>query len=533
MFSEYCTVDKSLRDYQLDAKKKIFAAWDDVDEVLYQMPTGTGKTRLFVSLIRDVLLEGLRQGTNPHILIIAHRTELIEQISATLESYGLNHGVFAGSMHAKRDLRQRVQVASVQTLTHKRNRQVAEEQPFNFVIIDEAHHAKASTYLKLWDLYPDAKKLGVTATPWRMSGEGFSDTFGRFIPSMSIKQFISEGWLADYVYFSIKPNSQLQRQINAITDTDIEGDYTVDSLESIYDQDFIHAQLLENYMKFANGKRGIIYSISRLHSKHICAKYASAGLRIVDIDCSTPAQERKDLVQKFKRGDIDIIVNVDVFSEGFDCPSIEFIQLARPTKSLVKYLQQVGRGLRRNGDKECVILDNVGLYNRFGLPDRTRNWKRYFEGTEEGEFTPNLPSFNKDGEEVEKEESPAPVIDEGDEEMVLIKGKKQAVKREETKETNVEVAFLGRNCVVGIEKGSLVIVDKESGEELTLGESGEGGIDSINITKHGVKDFWVVKGRSGEKEIRLGYFSAEGGVLKFRGAGNPQTVTLFTKMEEK
>lgn len=525
MFSEYCTVDQSLRGYQLDAKKKIFAAWDEVDEVLYQMPTGTGKTRLFVSLIRDVLLEGLRQGTNPHILIIAHRTELIEQISSTLEIYGLNHGVFAGSLHAKRDLRQRIQVASVQTLTHKRNLSVAEEQPFNFVIIDEAHHAKASTYLKLWDLYPDAKKLGVTATPWRMSGEGFGDTFGRFIPSMSIKQFISEGWLADYIYYSIKPDSRLQQQINAITDTDIDGDYRVDSLESVYDQDYIHSLLLENYLKFAKGKRGIIYSISRLHSKHICARFASAGLRIVDIDCSTPAQERKELVERFKRGDIDIIVNVDVFSEGFDCPSIEFIQLARPTRSLVKYLQQVGRGLRKNGDKECVILDNVGLYNRFGLPDRTRDWKRYFDGTDELDIMPSRPSFEKD---VDDEETPKPLpINEGDEEMVLIRGKK-SVKEAVSQSSAVEATFLDGRYVVLLADKVLSIIDKETGEAETLIDNVATGIVKIVITKHGVKDFLAVKGLCVDREIRLGYFSMDGSALKFRGANQPKTMTLWS-----
>ncbi len=529
MFREYCTVDKSLRGYQLEAKKKIFSAWDDVDEVLYQMPTGTGKTRLFVSLIRDVLLEGLRQGTNPHILIIAHRTELIEQISSTLESYGLNHGVFAGSMHAKRDLRQRVQVASIQTITHQRNRQIAEEQPFNFVIIDEAHHAKATTYLKLWDLYPDAKKLGVTATPWRMSGEGFGDTFGRFIPSMSIKQFIAEGWLADYIYYSIKPDSLLQRQINAITDTDIDGDYTVDSLESIYDQDHIHAQLLENYLKFAHGKRGIIYSISRLHSKHICAKYASAGLRIVDIDCSTPAQERKELVQGFKRGDIDIIVNVDVFSEGFDCPSIEFIQLARPTRSLVKYLQQVGRGLRKNGDKECIILDNVGLYNRFGLPDRTRDWKRYFEGVEEVEISPTLPSYDKDIEEVEDTPSDIPPINEGEEEMVLIKGKRSGKRTSEVSNV-VEIPFPNLPFTLQFTNNQLSIIDCGTREIRFLVEDMDVSIENITITKHTTKDFWVLKGVSKQDEKRLGYFLLDRAGLKFRGQGNPLYINLFENL---
>ena len=110
------------------------------------------------------------------------------------------------------------------------------------------------------------------------------------------------------------------------------------------------------------GKKGIIYSISREHSEHICSQYQSHGVSIENIDSKTPAKVREAVINAFKNGEIDIIVNVDIFSEGFDCPDIEFIQLARPTKSLVKYIQQVGRGLRKNGDKRCIILDNVGMY---------------------------------------------------------------------------------------------------------------------------------------------------------------------------
>lgn len=119
----------------------------------------------------------------------------------------------------------------------------------------------------------------------------------------------------------------------------------------------------------------------RWKRRHICQEYQDAGFKAVSIDSKTPAKERKDLVNKFKNKEIDIIVNVDVFSEGFDCPDIEFIQLARPTRSLVKFLQQVGRGLRPTKNKEnCVILDNVGMYANFGLPDEHRHWNSYFVG---------------------------------------------------------------------------------------------------------------------------------------------------------
>lgn len=381
-YSEICMKDISLRDYQQQAKEKIFSQWDSADNILYQMPTGTGKTRLFTSIIRDINVWGLRNGQRKRILIIAHRSELIEQIDRSLNKYHVAHGIIAGTFKDKRDLSLPVQVASIQTITHASNEHIARYLDLDFIIIDEAHHAVANSYTKLWKLYPDTKKLGVTATPWRMNNGGFRANFDSFIPSMPIRQFMAEGWLAPYQYYSIPTSSSIMKSIESIHEFDVDGDYKVRALERTMDNDHIRAQLLESYTKLAKGKKGIIYSISREHSEHICAKYQSVGVRIVTIDSTTPARKREMLVDDFKAGIIDIIVNVDIFSEGFDCPDIEFIQLARPTKSLVKYIQQVGRGLRRNGDKKCIILDNVGMYATFGLPDADRPWEDFFEGEE-------------------------------------------------------------------------------------------------------------------------------------------------------
>lgn len=385
MFQDICLTDYSLRDYQQEAKEKIFGQWESVDNVLYQMPTGTGKTRLFTSIIRDISLNSLKAHRREGILIIAHRTELIEQIDESLQRYHIPHGIIAGSFKDKRDLMQPVQVASVQTITHPSNRKLANNFDAKFIIIDEAHHAIANSYTRLWDFYPSAKKLGVTATPWRMDGRGFRNNFDVLVPSMPIKDFMAQGWLAPYQYYSVPVNSSLCKDINSIRDFGIDGDYKTSALEELVDTSRIRAQLLDSYFQFVEGKKGIIYSISRLHSKHICQQYRAAGIKIADIDSETPPALRKRLVQDFKNGDLDIIVNVDIFSEGFDCPDLEFVQLARPTRSLVKYIQQVGRGLRKNGDKQCFILDNVGMYGRFGLPDDDRPWEEYFIGNPHSE----------------------------------------------------------------------------------------------------------------------------------------------------
>lgn len=378
-YKEISRTDNSLRPYQQQAKEDIFSAWDEYDSVMFQMPTGTGKTRLFSSIISDIKTWSVQNSKDVKILIIAHRIELIDQISGNLERYKVSHGIIAGGK--PRDLRYPVQVASVQTITHRNNLDVASELNVDFIIVDEAHHCVANSYKKLWDMYPTAKKLGVTATPWRMNNGGFGSVFDKIIISQSIQSFIDAGWLAPYDYYSISHNSEIQKEIESITEFDVEGDYKISALEKKIDTTRIRAQLLDSYLKFAKGKKGIIYSVSRKHSDHICQEYREAGINIVRIDSKTPKDERKLYVDRFRKGLIDIIVNVDIFSEGFDCPDIEFIQLARPTKSLVKYLQQVGRGLRPTAGKSiCLILDNVGLHFQFGLPNSDRNWEESFAG---------------------------------------------------------------------------------------------------------------------------------------------------------
>lgn len=377
-YSDIYKDDPNLRPYQQKAKKEIFESWDEVDNVMFQMPTGTGKTRLFTSIISDINKYSIQRREAVKILIIAHRTELIDQIGESLDKYRVGHNFIAGGKERKH--KYPVYVASIQTITNVHNVKEAKKLNVQFIIIDEAHHALAASYRKLWEMYPNAKRLGVTATPWRMNHQSFLDLFDKLVMSMPIKDFIKQGYLAPYKYYSLKNDSDIQKTIDGI-ELDSFGEYKESSMEEKMDIGSIRAQLLDSYMSLAEGKKGIIYAINRMHAKHICEEYRKAGYNAVSIDSNTPDAERKELVKKFKKGEIDIIVNVDIFSEGFDCPDIEFIQLARPTCSLVKYLQQVGRGLRLTENKQhCVILDNVGMYSRFGLPDARRHWKYHFVG---------------------------------------------------------------------------------------------------------------------------------------------------------
>lgn len=379
-YKDICRVDPTLRDYQQEAKQAIFEAWDRINSIMLQMPTGTGKTKLFSSIIHDINKYSVETKQPVKIVVIAHRTELIEQIDEHLTKYSIPHGIIAGGF--VRDLKLPVQVASIQTLSNNHNKEIAKNINADFLIVDEAHHSLARTYKSLWNLYPNAKRLGVTATPWRMSGNGFTDLFDDIILSWTIKKFIKQGFLSNYNYFSLKQSSDISQAIDTIDEFDIEGDYKVSALERTMNTNEIRAQLLDSYLSIANGKKGIIYAISQAHSKKICEEYEARGIKIKAIDSHTPKKERKQIVDDFRKGDITIIVNVDIFSEGFDCPDIEFIQLARPTRSLAKYLQQVGRALRPTEQKEhAVILDNVGMYQRFGLPDSRRHWRHHFIGS--------------------------------------------------------------------------------------------------------------------------------------------------------
>lgn len=451
MYNEIVRIDKSLRPYQQDAKAEIFSAWDKCDHVMFQMPTGTGKTRLFTSIISDIKAWGIVNHRDTKVLIVAHRVELIEQISESLDKYKVSHGLIAGGK--ERNLRPQVQVASIQTITHRLNIDVAQSLSVDFVIIDEAHHSTANSYKKLWDLYPEAKFLGVTATPWRMNHLGFTSIYDKLIVSKPIKYFIQEGWLAPYKYYSIKDSSRIRHDINSINEFDVEGDYKVSALENVMDNRAIRASLLDSYLKLAKGKKGIIYSVSRKHSDHICEEYRSVGVNIVRIDSETPREERRLYVQRFKKGLIDIIVNVDIFSEGFDCPDIEFIQLARPTKSLVKYLQQVGRGLRpTEGKSKCIILDNVGAHLEFALPDSDRSWEDEFVGE------PKQRKKRSSSAALRESSSKERSYDEGAEELGLIEDVEASkdinencsnpVEWEDTDDNLLKTLYVDRNCSI-------------------------------------------------------------------------------------
>ena len=435
-----------LFDYQEDMKERIEKALRLHRSVMAQMPTGTGKTYLLTAVIDSFV------SNNPmeKVWIVAHRRELVSQIDETVRKFhsysALNTSTLLSSVKAM----------SIQWLM--RHYDEIEEEP-GMIVIDEAHHALAKTYKEMWERFPKAKFLGLTATPCRLNGKGFTDLFDVLVQSWDIPEFISKGRLATYDFVSIKSDGVTQRLIDSLQKRGADGDYQNKEMDMLLNKKPSIERLYRSLEEYGKDRKGIVYAININHANAIAEFYREHGIAAVAIDSKTPASERRMLIERFKSsslsfskthpssltlkggstafpkplspqgtGDvtalrcseplrskdggpskvspdcagwdrlaatclrsadrladelapIQVLVNVDIFSEGFDCPDVEFVQLARPTLSLAKYLQMVGRGLRvAKGKKNCVIIDNVGLYRVFGLPSQVWNWNAMFEG---------------------------------------------------------------------------------------------------------------------------------------------------------
>ena len=380
-----------LRDYQIEICESVREAFKKHRSVMMQMPTGTGKTVVLASLVQQYMDKGLElRDQHCQVLIVAHRIELTEQMGEHLKRYGIEYGVIAGGRKTKEA--EPVIVASIQTLSSKLSSLSSLLSP-SLIIIDEAHHAVAKTYRQLWDVWPEARFLGLTATPYRLSGEGFTDLFDVLVDSWSMKRFIAEGWLSAFDYYSIRPDSDDQKLIDNLKKRGADGDFQMKELHDTLDVTPCIERLFESFEQFAFDMKGIVYAIDIAHAEHIAEYYREQGVNALALSSKTDMKERKEAVEAFRASSvivhhqllkdkpIQVLVSVDLFSEGFDCPDVEFIQIARPTLSLAKYLQMIGRGLRPNKGKECcTIIDNVGMYRRFGLPSGERDWGMFFEG---------------------------------------------------------------------------------------------------------------------------------------------------------
>ncbi len=418
-----------LFDYQEDMKSRIEKALCLHRSVMAQMPTGTGKTYLLTAVIDSFV----RANSKAKVWIVAHRRELVSQIDETVRK-------FHSYSSATSSLLSSVKAMSIQWLM--KHYDEIEEEP-GLIVIDEAHHALAKTYKEMWERFPKAKFLGLTATPCRLNGKGFTDLFDVLVQSWDVPEFISKGRLATYDFVSIKSDGVTQRLIDSLQKRGADGDYQNKEMDMLLNKKPSIERLYRSLEEYGKDRKGIVYAINISHANAIAEFYREHGIAAVAIDSKTPSSLRKELIERFKAssntsqyfskthpssltlkggstafpkplspqgtGDvtalryseplrskvggpskvspdcagwdrlgatclrpadgaadrladgaapIQVLVNVDIFSEGFDCPDVEFVQLARPTLSLAKYLQMVGRGLRvAKGKKNCLIID--------------------------------------------------------------------------------------------------------------------------------------------------------------------------------
>ena len=424
-----------------------------------------------------------------------------------------------------------------------------EEEP-GMIVIDEAHHALAKTYKGMWDRFPKAKFLGLTATPCRLNGKGFTDLFDVLVQSWSVPEFISKGRLATYDFVSIKSDGVTQRLIDSLQKRGADGDYQNKEMDMLLNKKPSIERLYRSLEEFGKDRKGIVYAINISHANAIAEFYREHGIAAVAIDSKTPASERRMLIERFKasslsfskitpslftlkegstshpdpltlRGEggnrptrcseplrskvggpskvspdcagwdrltdtclragdglgatclraadgaapIQVLVNVDIFSEGFDCPDVEFVQLARPTLSLAKYLQMVGRGLRvAKGKKNCVIIDNVGLYRVFGLPSQVWNWNAMFEGKLKVGKRKEIP---KDREFFLMNEKQGDILIHPDSEMMMVMSHEellQTIQYREFVDSKVEFA------IIKLPDGKMTVVNRQGEQVLEPGD---------------------------------------------------------------
>jgi superfamily II DNA or RNA helicase len=277
-----------------------------------------------------------------------------------LSNVGVRSGqITAGSVY---DDNLDIQTGTIQTLSRR------DRIPADIVVIDECHHAKAKTYMDLFDSYPEARFLGVTATPCRTNGEGFDDVFETLVSVGNLSYFFENGFLCPVKHM-------VCGRVDTSKVKKVRGDYENKAIHTLMSENHTMAKLVKSYIDHCKGKKIIVFAVNVKHSEDIVLAYKSEGISAAHIDSNTPEHTRKKILENFRKGSIRVLSNVDIVSEGFDVPDCDGVQLARPTKSLSLYLQQVGRCMRPSEGKEFgVVLDNAGLYLDHGLCFQDRVW---------------------------------------------------------------------------------------------------------------------------------------------------------------
>ncbi|TDN08750.1 DEAD/DEAH box helicase [Lactobacillus crispatus] len=333
-----------LFDYQqdlIDKARNALAAGNQ--GVLIVSPPGSGKSVVISEIAKLTVKKG------GHVLFFVHRQELVKQIKDSFKQQGvdLNH-------------------CTILTVGKVANRLNILAKP-DLIIVDESQHSRAKTYQKIFNYYSDVPRLGFTGSPWRLSGKGFKDIYSAMVLGPTAKWLIENKKLAPFTVYGYQLGDKSTLKSGST------GDYTKKSLNN-YTKSIIHGDIVKSWLKFAKDRKTIIYCHSTSFSKEVAQSFRDAGINAVHADAKTPESKRDKIMVDFKEGKIKILCNVDLVSEGFNVPDGSCVVLLRPTQSLVIYLQQSMRAMRYQPNKHAIIIDQVGNFERFGLPDTDYKW---------------------------------------------------------------------------------------------------------------------------------------------------------------
>lgn len=320
--------------------------------VLLCAPTGSGKTVIATGIIRAALDKGTR------VLFLAHRKELIDQCSARLDECGIHrHGIIL-QKHHRTFPSEPVQVACVPSLVRR-----IDSIPKNFglVIVDECHHVTAKSYQRILDALSDPVVIGLTATPYRADGKGLGKAFDTLIPVTTVPALIEEGFLVPPFVFA-SPGALGLAGVKTRG-----GDYAENELARVVDRKTLIGKVVQTWERVAKDRPTIVFAVNRDHSRHLAEEFCAAGHKFIHLDGDTPLAVREDELARLAAHEINGICNVGLFTEGWDCPQVGAVVLARPTKSRGLFKQMAGRGLRPFGSKrDCLILDHADCTRAHG-----------------------------------------------------------------------------------------------------------------------------------------------------------------------
>lgn len=359
---------KDLYSYQKGAINKIFKCFEDAREdyhLLYQLPTGGGKTVIFSEIVRQYL-----KHHNKKVLVMTHRIELCKQTSSMLTGFGVVNKVVDSKANLDDQANYSCFVAMVETLNNRLNEDKLDISDIGLVIIDEAHY---NSFTKLFKFFERSFILGVTATPLSSNIKlPMKDNYDELIVGETIESLIENEFLARAEVFAYNMGlTSLEVGSN--------GDYTVKSSEDLYTNSSMLGQLLQAYEKHSKGKKTLIFNNGINTSLHVYDTFRSAGYAIAHLDNTATKKQRKQILQWFKETPDAILTSVSILTTGFDEPTVDTIILNRATKSLTLYYQMIGRGSRILKNKSTFnVIDLGNNYHRFGPWGADLDWQKIF-----------------------------------------------------------------------------------------------------------------------------------------------------------